>query len=980
MSDQPHRLDSGGRIDRARRLTFRFDGHVYDGHPGDTLASALLANGVRLMGRSFKYHRPRGVLTAGAHEPNALVELGTGARRTPNVRATMAELHDGLAATSQNRWPSLAFDLRAVNGLFKPLFVAGFYYKTFMWPARFWEAVYEPFIRKSAGLGRASRLPDPDRYEHAHLHADVLVVGAGPSGLAAALAAGRAGARVVLCDENFEVGGSLLGERTALDGESGPDWAAAALADLARLDKVHLLPRTTVFGYYDHNTLGAVEQVAIGPGEANGHAPRERLWKLEARRVILATGAHERPIAFAGNDLPGVMLASAARAYVNRFGVRPGRRAVVFGNNDDIQTTADDLEAAGIEIAAVVDSRPAEAERGLSRPFRQGHIAAARGRLGVAGVRLDDGTRLACDLVAVAGGWNPSVHLSSQTGPKPVWDAAQACFVPGPSKQAETAVGAAAGRFGTDTALLDGASAGISAAGACGFTAKMPELPQVAEPPRGNLVPCWYIAGREKSAYVDPQNDVTVADVKLAAREGYSNVEHMKRYTTLGMATDQGKIANVTGLAILAEARGLAIPEVGTTTFRPPYTPVSIGALAGYARQRTFRPTRRTPLHAWHAERGAVFVEAGAWLRARYVPRDGEDMRTAASREVRTVRDAVGICDVSTLGRIDIQGPDAATLLNRVYINGWTKLPVGKARYGLMLREDGMVLDDGTTSRLGETHYLMTATTANAGAVLTHLEHCLQVVWPELDVQVSSVTDQWAGIAVAGPCARPLLQRLLPGEDLSNAAFPFMAAGCFDLHGVPLRLFRISFSGELGFEVNVPADDGPAVADLLMRHGEDLDVCVYGLEALDMMRIEKGHVTGAELDGRVTAADLGMGRMMSTKKDYIGRHLAQRPALADPARPRLVGLRAVDPRQRIRAGAHLLPQGAAITIDNDEGYVSSATYSPTLDAHIALGFLARGAERHGEIVRAADPVRGGDVFVEVVPSVFVDPEGERQRG
>jgi len=980
VSNQPHRLAEGGRIDRSRRLSFRFDGQTLDGHPGDTLASALLANGVRLMGRSFKYHRPRGVLTAGTAEPNALVELGSGARRTPNVRATMAELHEGLEATSQNRWPSLTFDLRAVNGLFKPLFVAGFYYKTFMWPARFWEAVYEPLIRRSAGLGRASGLPDPDRYAHAHLHADVLVVGAGPAGLAAALAAGRAGARVLLCDEDFEPGGSLLGERTALDGEAAATWVAATVAELRRLDNVRLLARTAVFGYYDHNTLGAVQQLRDHLDAPAAETPRERLWTLEAGRVILATGAHERPIAFAGNDRPGVMLASAARAYVNRFAVRPGTRAVVFGNNDDIQTTADDLEAAGIDIAAVLDARPPAAERGLSRPVRHARIAAVLGRLGVRGVRLDDGTRLACDLICVAGGWNPAVHLSSQTGTRPVWDAGKSCFVPGPPRQAETSVGAARGRFGTDMALLDGASAGMAAAEAGGFKAQMPELPQVAEPPRGHLVPVWYVPGREKTAFVDPQNDVTVADVKLAAREGYGNVEHMKRYTTLGMATDQGKIANVTGLAILAEARGAAIPDVGTTTFRPPYTPVSIGALAGYRRQRIFHPTRRTPLHAWQADRGAVFVEAGAWLRARYFPRDGEDMTRAASREARTVRGAVGICDVSTLGRIDIQGPDAAELLNRVYINGWRTLPVGKARYGVMLREDGMVLDDGTTSRLGETHYLMTATTANAGAVMSHLEHALQVLWPNLDVQVSSVTEQWAGLAVAGPQARALLQRVLPAADLSNAGFPFMAAGTFTLQGIQVRLFRISFSGELGYELNVPADYGPAVAALLLHHGRDLGADLYGLEALDMLRIEKGHVTGAELDGRVTAADLGMGRMMSTKKDFIGRHLARRPALTDPARPRLVGLKAVDPRQRIRAGAHLLAEGAATTIDNDEGYVSSATYSPTLDAQIALAFLARGAERHGDIVRAVDPVRDGEVPVEVCAPVFVDPKGERQRG
>jgi len=978
--DQPYRTESGGLIDRDRPLTFRFDGREYTGYQGDTLASALLANGVRLLGRSFKYHRPRGVMTAGAAEPNALVELRAGARRTPNVRATVAELYDGLEASSQNRWPSLAFDAMSVNGLLSPFLPAGFYYKTFMWPRKFWEAVYEPLIRRSAGLGRASGRNDPDRYERAHLHCDVLVAGGGPAGLAAALAAGRAGARVVVCDEGPRLGGSLLSERVTIGERDGAAWADATLAELARLDNVRVMPRTTVFGYYDHNVLGAIELVGEHLPEPAPHTPRERLWKIEAERVVIAAGAHERPIAFPGNDLPGIMLASAARAYANRYGVRPGERAVVFGNNDDIHATTRDLAAAGVEIAGIVDSRTQGGAEADAPTFRNAVVREARGGRRLKGVVLDGGQRLACDLLCVAGGWNPAVHLSSQTGPKPVWDATLHAFVPGPPKQAEVSVGAAAGRFTTEQALKDGAEAGRAAAAACGHKAEAVELPAAGDPPNGGLSPLWYVPGKEKQAFVDPQNDVTVADVKLAAREGYASVEHMKRYTTLGMATDQGKVSNIVGLAILAEARNRPIPEVGTTTFRPPYTPVSAAAFAGYSRQRTFQPVRRTPLHDWAEARGAVFVEAGPWLRVRAFPREGEGVIQAAYREAEATRDGLGLTDVSTLGKIDIQGPDAAEFLNRLYINGWKKLPVGKARYGLMLREDGIVLDDGTTSRLGEQHYLMTTTTGNAGRVMAHVEFCHQVLWPELDVTYVSVTDQWAGLAVAGPTARELMRRVFPDEDLSNEAFPFLGARELALHGVPARLFRITFSGELGFELNVPADFGHAAAELLMEEGADLGVTPYGLEALDVMRIEKGHVTGGELDGRTTAGDLGFARMMSTKKDYIGRRLSQRPGLTRPDRPRLVGLVPVDRSARLRAGAHLLPEGAAATIENDQGHVTSVTYSPRLGHYIGLAMLSGGADRKGERIRAVDLLRDSDVVCEVVAHIFFDPEGERQRG
>ena len=975
---QDFRLAEGGLIDRERHLHFKFDGRRYTGFAGDSLAAALLANGVRLVGRSFKYHRPRGVVTCGSNEPNALVELRTGARKAPNMPATTIELYEGLVASSQNRWPSVNFDLLSVNNILAPVFVAGFYYKTFMWPASWWEPVYERFIRRAAGLGRASGAPDPDRYERANLHCDVLVVGGGPAGLAAALTAGRAGARVVICDEGPRLGGSLLSERIRLNGEAGWRWAGEAALELAGLPNVRVMTGTTVFGYYDHNTLGAVERVGEKGPRPPEHMPRERMWHIDAGQVVIAAGALERPIVFTNNDLPGVMLASAARGYVNRYAVRPGSRAVVFGNNEDIYATADDLTAGGVEVVGVVDSR-AKAAQSSSHPVYQAQrVVRALGWRSVTGVELGDGTKLNCDLVAVAGGWNPAVHLSSQTGVRPVWNSEAAAFLPGEPRQAEASVGAAAGYFATSDALDTGAAAGKAAAEARGRKAKIADLPVAEEPRHGGLEALWYVPGRDKRSFIDLQHDVTVSDVKLAEREGYRSVEHMKRYTTLGMATDQGKTANIPGLAILAEARGQDIPEVGTTVFRPPYTPVSLGVFAGYNRQQNFQPVRRSPLHEWGEAHGAVFMEAGPWMRIQAFPRDGEDIMAATNREVEGTRRSVGMCDVSTLGRIDLQGPDVAEFLNRLYCNGWKTLPVGKARYGLMLREDGIVFDDGTTSRLGENHYLMTTTTGQAPLVMTHMEYCHQVLWPELDVTFVSVSDQWAGVAVAGPKSRAVLQKVFPEADLSNEAFPFLAAGEFDLGGLPARLFRITFSGELGYELNVPADYGPAVADLILEAGEEFGITPYGLEALDVMRIEKGHVTHADLDGRVTAADAGFGKMMSTKKDYIGRRLAERPAFSEARRPRFVGLRPVDRNSRLHAGAHLLPQGTTDSIEHDEGYISSAAYSPTLGHWIALGFLANGHERLGEVVRMVDLVRGLEVPVEVVSQHFVDPEGERQ--
>ena len=993
MSTQPFRLASSGLIDRNQQLDFSFDGTSYRGYAGDTLASALLANGVRLVGRSFKYHRPRGILSAGPEEPNALVELRSGARREPNTRATVVELFGGLNAASQNRWPSLAFDLLSINGLVSPALVAGFYYKTFMWPASFWEKLYEPLIRRAAGLGRAAGTEDPDHYEKAFAFCDLLVIGGGPAGLSAALAAGRSGARVILCDEDFRLGGRLLAEKREIGGKPATEWLAATLAELASLPEVRIMSRTTVFGLYDHGIYGAVERVADHLPQPPAHLPRQRGWRIHAKRAILAAGALERPIVFAGNDRPGVMLAGAVRSYVNRHGVLPGREAVLFTAGDDGWTTARDIVAAGGKVAAIVDPRPADPTRKAladklgARLFAGGAVTGARGGRQLSGVTICDASgavsELSCDLLAVSNGWNPTLHLTSHQNGKPAWDESLQCFVPGTVPPGLAVAGSAAGRFTLAQALEDGARLGSEAAAEAGFAVKSADSTPTTDLEINGLSPVWRVSGGKGKAFVDYQNDVTDKDVELAAREGFRPVEHLKRYTTLGMATDQGKTSNLAGLAIMAEQTGRTIPQTGTTTFRPPYTPVAIGALAGHHRGKDFRPIRLAPTHDWSKEQGAVFVEAGPWLRAQYYPRPGEaDWLTTVNREVKAVRAGVGLCDVSTLGKIDIQGADTAEFLERVYINGWKALPVGKARYGLMLREDGFVMDDGTTSRLGETHFLMTTTTANAGKVMQHLEFCHQVLWPELDVRMVSVSEQWAQVAIAGPKARETLRGVVdPQHDLSNEAFPYLAARAVTVGGgIPARLFRISFSGELAYELAVPADYGDAMVRALMQAGAPFGITPYGTEALGVMRIEKGHVAGNELNGQTTARDLALGKMMSSKKDFVGRLMAGRQALVEADRPSFVGFKPVDPSQRLRAGAHFIGIGKPGVMENDEGYMTSVAYSPHLNHWMGLGLIRGGAARIGERVRAYDPVRNGDVVVEICAPVFVDPEGARLHG
>jgi sarcosine oxidase subunit alpha len=996
--------DSGALINRARPVAFTFDGRSETGFEGDTLASALLASGHTLFGRSFKYHRPRGLLGAGPEEPNALMTLGHGATREPNIQATMAEIFQGLGAVSQNRWPSLSLDFMSLPLSFlSPGLKAGFYYKTFMGPGRKAWDFYEPFIRRAAGLGAASTDADTSRYEKTNAFCDILVVGGGPAGLAAALEAGRAGARVLLADETAAFGGSLHESRATIDGQPAQAWMRSALDELSRMESVRLLSRTTVYGYYDGNVLGAVERVQDHLAEHDTDLPRHRHWTIHAGRVVLATGAIERPMVFAGNDLPGVILASAVERYLARYAVAPGRTAVVAGTNDAIYRTAERLLAAGVEVRAVVDARPNPPQAFAHRiasdgiPLHAGTVVThATGGNRLRRIHLaradatgqpKDGWREAVEteVLAVSGGWTPTLHLASQAGGPPVWRPEIDALVPGAPREAWIAAGAIGGTMGLADILADGARAAGAALDALGLGLGRPiaDPPTIEDPDAPSAAPAMPVrAIRAKDArgkaFVDFQNDVTASDVKLAHQEGYRSVEHLKRYTTLGMATDQGKTSNVNALALMAETAGRTIPEVGTTRFRAPYTPVSLGALAGREVGAHYRPVRRTPMHDWHVDHGADMLATGAWMRPRVYRRQGESVTDAYIREARTVREAVGIVDVSTLGKITVQGPDAAEFLNRVYVNGFAKLEVGKARYGVMLREDGFVYDDGTTWRLGDDDFLMTTTTANAAGVLAKLERHLAIDWPEMRVAVASATDQWAGLAIAGPEAREVLECVVADVDLSDAGTPYMGVRRGQVGDAPVLVARLSFSGELAYEVHCGARDGLAVWEAIYAAGQPFGLIPYGTEALGTLRIEKGHVSGPEIDGRTTLADLGLARMASSKKAFVGKALMDRPAMIAADRKSMVGLKTLDDRP-LRTGAHVIsermPDGAASL-----GHVTSPTYSPALGSHIALALVAGGG-RTGERLTVVDPIRGGDpIAVEVVSPHFFDPEGERLHG
>ena len=1001
---QVNRLATGGRIQRELPLNFSFNGKHYQGVAGDTLASALLANGVDVVGRSFKYGRPRGIVGHGAEEPNAIVQLGSGTQTIPNLRATQVELYEGLEARSGSGWPSVNFDLMAVMGAFGRLMPPGFYYKTFMRPQKLW-MTYEHFIRKAAGLGKAPVGADEDTYDKLNQHCDVLIVGAGPAGLIAAREAARSGARVIIADEQNEFGGSLLGSKQHIRGESAAEWLIDIVEQLQACENVELLPRSTVFGYYDHNFLAIVERRTDHQGIASTQGTRQRLHRVRARQVVLATGAIERPLVFAHNDIPGVMLSSSVSTYLNRYAVAAGRKLVLFTTNDNAYHTAIGWQQCGREVAAVVDCRSApggalvKAAKALGIEVICGHgVIEVLGRKRVKAALIAplnaDGSavvgasrRINCDLVANSGGWSPVIHLSSHTGTPPQWSDEVVGFVPGESRAQERSVGAAKGSYSLVDCLVEGAHAGAEAACLAGFgdgktsyvAPSTQELPQKSQQALF-LVPHSKSTSRAPSQFVDFQLDVTAAGVELAAREGYKSVEHVKRYTAMGFGTDQGKLGNINGLAILSKALGQTIAETGTTIFRPSYTPTTFGAIAGRDVGDLFDPERYTAVHRWHEEHAAQWENVGQWKRPWYFPRSGESMPDAVNRECLAVRNSVGMLDASTLGKIDIQGPDAAEFLNRVYTNPYLKLAPGKCRYGLMLKEDGMIFDDGVTACLGENHYLMFTTTGGAAGVLSWLELWQQTEWPELQVFFTSVTDHWSTATITGPNARKVIEKVCDDIDLSGEAFTFMDWRDGTVAGVKARIFRISFTGELSYEVNVPAHYGRYIWEKLYDAGRQFDITPYGTETMHVLRAEKGFIiVGQDTDGSMTPQDMNMDWVVGKKKDFsfIGRRGLNRSDCQREGRKQLVGLKTVEPLT-------VLPEGAQIVNDPNEalpmsmqGHVTSSYYSANLGHSIALAVVKGGLKRMGEVVHC--PLADGrTVAAEIVSSVFYDPRGERQ--
>ncbi|MDZ4094352.1 MAG: sarcosine oxidase subunit alpha family protein [Paracoccaceae bacterium] len=987
------RLATGGRlIDRHTAQEFSFNGKRLRGYQGDTLASALLANDQMLVGRSFKYHRPRGIVAAGPEEPNALVNMGRDARLEPNQRATTTELFDGLEAVSQNHWPSLEFDIGAVNGLFSRFLPGGFYYKTFMQPRAFWKHVFEPIIRQSAGLGRAPKDRDADRYEQVYAFCDVLVIGGGIAGLQAALTAGRSGARVTVIEQTAHWGG-----RAPVDGDTvqelpAEQWVKNAVQALDDMENVTLRLRCMGAGVHDHGYVLANERVADHtPGDGR---PKQRLWRIRAGRIITATGAIERPLSFAGNDIPGVMLAGAVRDYVVNFAVSPGDRTVIVTNNDDAYLTAFALLDAGLSVPLILDARP-QAEGALPQAARARGIrvetgraiARVRGGKRVTGVQVclqaGEGAVLdevACDAVAMSGGWSPVVHLWSHCGGKLLWDDTIAAFVPDADRPPLNhdgagmvlAAGAADGALTAEAALVSVAAAGRGDRRSEAETPKMPVTLPVWIMPQGAA------AGLRAKMWLDYQNDVKVSDVQLAAREGYESVEHTKRYTTLGMATDQGKLSNINGLGVLSEALDHDIAQVGTTTFRPPYTPVTLGALAGEARGEIFQPLRRTPMQDWHDKSGAYLEPVGLWRRPYCYPRGAESHDQAVAREVLNTRGALGLLDASTLGKIIVQGPDSGRFLDMLYTGMISSLPVGKCRYGLMCNENGFLIDDGVVARLGPQTWLCHTTSGGADRIHAHMEDWLQCEWWDWQVYTANVTEQYAQIAVVGPNARKLLEKL-GGMDVSAAALPFMGWAEGILGGVRVRVYRISFSGELSYEIAVPASFGLSFWNKILEAGLDLGIMPYGTEALHVMRAEKGFVMiGDETDGTVIPQDLGLGWAISKKKaDYLGKRGQERAHMTDPERWQLVGLETLD-GSVIPDGAYAVAEG---TNENGqrmtEGRVTSTYYSPTLKRGIAMGLIRRGPARMGEAVTFGK-LDGGTVRARIVGTVQFDKDGVKQ--
>ena len=995
---QNFRLEKEGLINRSKKISFKFNGKSYFGYEGDTLASALIANGVHLVGRSFKYHRPRGFFGAGVDDPYALVQLIRNNESIPNVKATEQELFEGLEAKSVNCWPNVNFDIGGINNFLRIFLPAGFYYKTFMWPKSFWYKIYEPFIRKAAGFGVVSHEPDKERYEHKYEYCDLLITGSGPSGLASAYSAAKNGAKVILAEDKPRFGGSLLTSDVNIGNESGKEWADKIITELKSMPNVVVKNRAQVFGYYDHNMLVMSERLTEHLPKSDKFTPKQKLWYIRAKEVVISSGSIERPLVFGNNDTPGVLLSSAAKEYMKVYGVLVGKKPIIFTNNDSAYETAIEFKKNGVD-PIVLDSRKElssdlinEAKSlGINIKFEY-VVVNANGYRKVKSADIakisNDKTKLGkienvvCDCICVSGFWTPTIHLASQSGGKTKFNEEIDAFIPSKSKQNETTVGSANGIFNLQDSLNTSFEVGYNLSKKITNEDNKLSVPTVVEKKNSKHDKFWCVPlpkGKKYKRFLDFQNDVAVSDIEIAIREGYRSIEHVKRYTTLGMATDQGKTSNLNGLQLVSNIENKLVPEVGHTTFRPPYTPVSIGAIVGREVGKHSKPTRKSPMHSWHEKNNAVFVDAGLWLRPRFYKRGNETLFDASKREAENVRKNVGVCDVTTLGKIDVKGPDAAEFLNRVYTNAWLKLPVGKARYGVMLREDGIVMDDGTTTRVSENHYHMTTTTAQAANVLSHLEYYLQIVWPELNVNVVSTTEQWAGAAIAGPKSRELLQKLFPDTDCSNEGLPFMGFIETKLFGVYARIFRISFSGELAYEVNVESDYGNFMWEKIIEIGNEFKIQPYGTEALSTLRIEMGHVAGSELDGRTTPFDTSLDGLLSKKKDFIGKRSMQKEAFISSKREKIVGVVPLDKKTSIPEGSYIVKDANTKLPNPKLGHVSASCWSVEYNNPFSLAIIKDGKNMIGQKLFALSPLKNKSIPVEIVSSHYVDPKGERVR-
>ena len=994
-----YRVKKTDYVDQTNRISFKFDGKTYFGFKGDTLASALLSNGIHLVGRSFKYHRPRGIMTCGSEEPNAICQINPGTDLTePNVRATEIELYEGLEASSQNCWPNVNFDIGGINNFISPFIPAGFYYKTFMWPKSFWKNIYEPLIRKSAGLGKSPTLPDPDLYDHKHIHCDVLVIGGGISGIIAAKIAAKSGSNTILIDDKNTLGGSTIfqnNENFKINDEISKDWLFKEIEELKKLKNLTIKTRTSVAAYHSYNYLLAKENLTDHLSKNNKTSNiRQRLWKIRSNKVIIASGAIERPLVFNNNDRPGIILASSVNKYLNFYGVICGENNFVFTNNDSAYETALSLFEKGIQIK-IIDIRKKTNSKIVKRVEKLGidiywnsTVTNTFGYRKLNSIEImnlsEDGSnvigkkiKVKCDCLAISGGWTPMVHMHTQSGGKLNFRESDQVFLPKELGSEHISVGSCNGDFELDDIIKNTNEKVKSLLNLKETEFEKTYVSCTKELDKRNiwLLPNKITLGKTKS-FIDFQNDSTAKDIKLALREGFRSIEHVKRYTTTGMATDQGKLSNMHALGIIAETAGVKMGTLGTTTFRPPFTPLTFGAIVGRNVGQFFDITRRTSIHEWHIKNNAKFENVGQWKRPWYYPKENENMHQAVQRESKAARDSAGILDASTLGKIDIQGSDASEFLNRVYTNAWSKLAIGKCRYGLMLNEDGMVYDDGVTTRLGENHFLMTTTTGGAANVLSKLEDYLQTEWPELDVFLTSVTDQYSTASICGPNSKKILMKLFPNVNFNDDDFPHMSFKNSTINNINCRIMRISFTGELSYEINIEAKYGKSLWEKCIDAGKDFNITPYGTETMHLLRAEKGFIiVGQDTDGTMTPIDLQMDWIVSKKKyDFIGKRSLYRSDTIKEDRKQLVGLLTEDPKEILEEGAQIVSDISKKPVEM-LGHVTSSYFSPNLNKSIALAVVRNGKKMKGQ--KLIVPMENKNINVIVSDSIFLDKENKR---